>query len=184
MKRSQTKMEKEKNRYGGANRTFPALGAGEMVIRKIASCSFLVKYVSYMISVKYAVWLQCRVTKLFRRIHTETQEKHICNISPDFERNPPLIWRQMENEENQLKICFIVYVKYCTLKVRDKGTFQKILYVFWFKTSKAYISLNFSSIPKGHIILMNVNSSLNLSCPCHNSETIPWKIDVWGLWWS
>ena len=50
MKRSQTKMEKEKNRSGGANRTFPALGAGGMVIRKIASCSLLVKYVSYMIS--------------------------------------------------------------------------------------------------------------------------------------
>lgn len=43
MKRSQTKMEKEKNKSGRANRTFPALGARGMVIRKIASCSFLVK---------------------------------------------------------------------------------------------------------------------------------------------
>ena len=43
MKRSQTKMEKEKNKSGRANRTFPALRAGGIVIRKIASCSFLVK---------------------------------------------------------------------------------------------------------------------------------------------
>ena len=134
--------------------------------------------------VKYAVWLQCRVTKLLSRIHTETQEKHTCIISPDSESNPPLIWRQMENEENQVKFCFIACTKYCTLKVRDKRTFWKILYLFWFKASKAYIKLKCSSIPKGRNILMNVNSSLKLSYPRHNSETIPWKTEVWGLWWS
>lgn len=50
MRRSQTRMEKEKNRSGRANRMCPALGSGGMMIRKIASCSFLVKYVNYMIS--------------------------------------------------------------------------------------------------------------------------------------